>query len=93
MPTAIANFLKNMPSPLVLIVAGYVGLRALEIALRPSDSFRTRMAQALMTLSAVGLFLIVLLFVGAEILGAEGIIALPWSASSPWSAGLSQPHQ
>jgi hypothetical protein len=46
-----------------------------------------------MTLSAVGLFLIVLLFVGAEILGAEGIIALPWSASSPWSAGLSQPHQ
>jgi hypothetical protein len=89
MPTAVANFLKNMPSPLVLIVAGYIGLRALEIALRPPDSFRTRMAQALMTLSAVGLFLMVLLFVGAEILGA----ALPWSASSPWSAGLSQPHQ
>ena len=93
MPTAIANFLKNMPSPLVLIVAGYVGLRALEIALRPPDSFRTRMAQGLMTLSAVGLFLMVLLFVGAEILGAEGMVALPWSASSPWSAGLSQPHQ
>jgi hypothetical protein len=92
MSTALANFLKNMPSPLVLIVAGYIGLRALEIALRPPDSFRTRMAQALMTLSALGLFLMVLLFVVAEILGAAGIIVLSWSASSPWS-GLSQPHQ
>ena len=52
-----------MPSPLVLIVAGYIGLRALEIALRPQDSFRTRMAQALMTISAVALFLMVVLFV------------------------------
>jgi hypothetical protein len=82
MPTALANFLKNMPSPMVLIVAGYIELRALEIALRPPDSFRTRMAQGLMTLSAVGLFLIVLLFVVAEVLGPAGIIALPWSASS-----------
>jgi hypothetical protein len=29
------NLLKNLPSPLMLIVAGYIGLRALEIALRP----------------------------------------------------------
>lgn len=55
--TALANSLKNMPSPIVLIVAGYIGLRALEIALTPPDSFRTRMAQALMTISAVGLLL------------------------------------
>jgi hypothetical protein len=91
MPTAIANFLKNMPSPLVLIVAGYVGLRALEIALRPSDSFRTRMAQGLMTLSAVGLFLVVAVFVVAEILGAAGMITLPWAISSPWQ--LTSQHQ
>jgi hypothetical protein len=83
MATAVANFLKNMPSPLVLIVAGYVGLRALEIALRPQDSFRTRTAQALMTISAVGLFLMVVLFVLGEIVRATGVISPPWPASFP----------
>ena len=71
-----------MPSPLVLIVAGYIGLRALEIALRPQEAFRTRMAARLMTMSAIGLFLAAVLFVLAEILGAVGVIALPWSVSS-----------
>ena len=83
MPSAVASFLKNMPSPLALIVAGYIGLRALEIALRPQDSFRTRMAQALMTLSATGIFLLVVLFLVAEILGALGLISLPWPANFP----------
>jgi len=82
MPTALANFLTNIPSPLVLIVAGYIGLRSLEIALRPQEAFRNRTAHKLMTLSAVGLFLMALLFVVAEVLGAVGVIALPWSASS-----------
>jgi len=63
-----------MPSPLVLIVAGYIGLRALEIALRPQDSFRTRMAQALMTISAVALFLMVVLFVVGEIVRNWGAL-------------------
>ena len=83
MATALANFLKNMPSPLVLIVAGYVGLRALEIALRPQDSFRTRMAQALMTISAIALFLMVVLFVLGEIVRATGVFSPPWPASVP----------
>ena len=83
MATAVANFLKNMPSPLALIVAGYIGLRALEIALRPQDSFRTRMAQALMTLSAVVLFLLVVLFVAGEVVRATGVISPPWPASFP----------
>jgi hypothetical protein len=83
MATVLANFLKNMPSPLVLIVAGYIGLRALEIALRPQDSFRTRMAQALMTISAVGLLLMVVLFVLGEIVRATGVISPPWPASFP----------
>ena len=77
---ALGNSLKNMPSPIVFIAAGYIGLRALEIALRPQDSFRTPMAQALMTISAVGLFLMVVAFVVAEVLGAAGVIALPWAA-------------
>jgi hypothetical protein len=80
---AVANFLKNMPSPLTLIVAGYIGLRALEIALRPQDSFRTRMAQALMTISAVVLFLMVVLFVLGEVVRATGVISPPWPASFP----------
>jgi len=79
MPTALTNFLKNMPSPLVLIVAGYIGLRSLEIALRPQDAFRNRTAHKLMTLSATGLLLLVVLFVVTEILGAAGVISLPWS--------------
>jgi hypothetical protein len=83
MATAVANFLRNMPSPLALIVAGYIGLRALEIALRPQDSFRTRMAQALMTLSAVVLFLLVVLFVLGEMVRATGVISPPWPASFP----------
>jgi hypothetical protein len=83
MVPAVANFLKNMPSPLALIVAGYVGLRALEIALRPQDSFRTRMAQALMTLSAVVLFLLVMLFVLGEVVRATGVFSPPWPASFP----------
>jgi len=82
MATLFSNFLKNMPSPLVLIVAGYIGLRALEIALRPQEAFRTRMAARLMTTSAIGLFLAAVAFVLAEILGAVGVIALPWSAGS-----------
>ena len=72
-----------MLSPLVLIVAGYIGLRALEIALRPQDSFRTRMAQALMTISAVALFLMVVLFVVGEIVRATGVLSPPWPASFP----------
>ncbi len=80
MPTAFANFLQNMPSPLVLIVAGYIGLRSLEIALRPQEAFRNRTAHKLMTLSATGVFLLVVLFLVAEILGALGVISLPWRA-------------
>jgi hypothetical protein len=83
MPAALANFLKNMPSPLVMIVAGYIGLRSLEIALRPQDSFRTRMAQALMTISAVGLFLMVVMFVVGEMVRATGVISPPWPAGFP----------
>jgi len=83
MPTALASFAGNMPSPLVLIVAGYIGLRALEIALRPQDSFRTRSAQALMTISAVALFLMVVLFVVGEIVRATGVLSPPWPASFP----------
>jgi len=79
------NFLKNMPPPLVFVVVGYIGLRALEIALRPPEAFRTRMAAGLMTIAAVVVFLMVVGFVVAEILGAMGIIALPWSENSPWS--------
>ena len=74
------DLLKNLRSPLALIVAGYVGLRALEIALRPQEAFRNRTAHKLMTLSATGLFLLVVLFVLAEILGALGVISLPWPA-------------
>lgn len=74
------GLLKNLPSPLVLIVAAYIGLRSLEIALRPQEAFRTRAAHRLMTLSATGLFLLAILFVVAEILGAAGVIALPYKA-------------
>lgn len=83
MPTALASFLKNMPSPLVLIVSGYIGLRSLEIALRPQEAFRNRTAHKLMTLSATALLLLVVLFLVAEILGALGMISLPWLASFP----------
>jgi hypothetical protein len=83
MTTALASFQQNMPSPLVLIVAGYIGLRALEIALRPQDSFRTRLAQSLMTISAVGLLLMVVLFVLGEIVRATGVISPPWPATFP----------
>ena len=83
MAPALANFLNNMPSPLVLIVAGYIGLRSLEIALRPQEAFRNRTAHKLMTLSATGLLLLVVLFLVAEILGALGVISLPWPASFP----------
>jgi hypothetical protein len=79
----LASFPNNMPSPLVLIVVGYIGLRALEIALRPQDSFRTRMAQALMTISAVGLLLMVVLFVLGEIVRATGVISPPWPSQFP----------
>ena len=82
MATLLSNLLKNFPSPLVLIVAGYIGLRSLEIALRPQDAFRTRMAHRVMTTFAVGLFLAVVLFLVAEILRAVAVIALPWSASA-----------
>ena len=80
MANALANFFNNTPSPLVLIVAGYIGLRSLEIALRPQEAFRNRTAHKLMTLSATGLFLLVVLFLVAEILGALGVIAPPWPA-------------
>ena len=83
MATTLAIFLTNMPSPLVLIVAGYIGLRSLEIALRPQEAFRNRTAHKLMTLSATGLFLLVALFLVAEILGALGVISPPWPASLP----------
>ena len=82
MAPMLASFLKNMPSPILLIVAGYIGLRCLEIALKPQEAFRTRMAHALMTLSAIGLFLFSILFAAGEILRAAGVIALPWPASS-----------
>jgi hypothetical protein len=82
MATLFSNSPKNMPSPLVLIVAGYIGLRSLEIALRPQEAFRNRTAHKLMTLSATGLFLLVVFFLVAEILGVLGVMALPWSASS-----------
>ena len=56
--TTLINLLRNLRSPLVLIVASYIGLRALEIALRPQEAFRNRTAHKLMTLSATGLFLL-----------------------------------
>ena len=77
----LGGFLKNLPSPLVLIVAAYIGLRSLEIALRPQEAFRTRAAHRLMTLSATSLLLLAVLFVVVEILGAAGVVALPWSAN------------
>jgi hypothetical protein len=61
---------------LLLIVAGYAGLRSLEIALRPQEAFRTRVAQAVMTISAGGLFVTAVVFVVGEIL--QSVIALPW---------------
>jgi hypothetical protein len=79
MPAPIGGFLKNMHSPILLVVAGYIGLRSLEIALRPQEAFRTRAAHRVMTISAVGLFLVCVLFILAEVLGAAGVIALPWS--------------
>jgi hypothetical protein len=80
MATTLANVLTNMPSPLALIVAGYIGLRSLEIALRPQEAFRNRTAHKLMTLSATGLFLLVVLFLVVEILSALGVISPPWLA-------------
>jgi hypothetical protein len=78
-----SNFPKNMPSPLALMVAGYIGLRALEIALRPQDACRTRTAHRVMTISAIGLLLMSVLFVAGEIVRATGVIAPPWPASFP----------
>ena len=75
MATKLTNMLQNMPSPLVLIVVGYIGLRSLEIALRPQEAFRNRTAHKLMTLSATSLFLLVVLFLVAEIFGALGVIS------------------
>jgi hypothetical protein len=82
MPGLLGGFLRNMHSPILLVVAGYIGLRSLEIALRPQDAFRTRAAHRVMTVSAIGLFLVSVLFILAEILGAAGVIALPWSANA-----------
>ncbi len=79
MPVLFGNFLKNMHSPIFLVVAGYIALRSLELALRPQDAFRTSAAHRFMTISAIGLFLVSVLFILAEILGAVGVIALPWS--------------
>jgi hypothetical protein len=81
MVTVLGNLLKNMPSPLLLIVAGYIGLRSLEIALRPQEAFRTRMAHRLMTLFAVSLFLAAVSFMVVEIFRAIGVIMLPWAAN------------
>jgi hypothetical protein len=33
------NLLKNLPSPLMLIVAGYIGLRALEMRVKNQRTF------------------------------------------------------
>ena len=82
MPGLLGGFLRNMHSPILLVVAGYIVLRSLEIALRPQDAFRTRAAHRVMTVSAIGLFLVSVLFILAEILGAAGVIALPWSANA-----------
>jgi hypothetical protein len=82
MGAIVSSLLKNMPSPLLIIVAGYIGLRSLEIALRPQDTFRTRMAHALMTVSAIGLFLMTVLLVVGEVLRAIGVFTPPWPASS-----------
>jgi hypothetical protein len=71
-----------MHSPILLVVAGYIGLRSLEIALRPLEAFRTRAAHRVMTISAIALFFVSVLFILAEILGAAGIITLPWSANA-----------
>ena len=81
--TTLSNLLRNLRSPLMLIVAAYIGLRALEVALRPQEAFRNQTAHKLMTLSATGLFLLVVLFLVAEILGALGVISPPWPASFP----------
>ena len=72
------RFLKGMPSPLLFIVAGYIGLRSLEVAFRPPEACRTRAAYALMTISAIGLFLAAVLFVLGEILRAAGVVTPPW---------------
>jgi len=82
MATALGSFFRNAPSPLLFMVAGYIALRSLEIALRPQEGFRTRFAQAVMTVSATGLFLVAILFMLGEILRAIGLIALPWPAGS-----------
>lgn len=79
MPALFGGFLRNMHSPIFLVVAGYIALRSLELALRPQDAFRTRAAHRFMTISAIGLFLVSVLFMLAEILGAVGVITLPWS--------------
>jgi len=39
-----------MRSPILLVIVGYIGLRSLEIAWRPQDSFRTRAAHPVMTI-------------------------------------------
>jgi hypothetical protein len=82
MPALLGGFVRNMHSPILLVVAGYIGLRSLEIALRPQDAFRTRTAHRVMTISAIGLFFVSVLFMLAEILGAVGVIALPWQANA-----------
>jgi len=78
MATILDRFLISMPSPLVFIVAGYIGLRSLEVAFRPPEACRTRTAYALMTISAIGLFLAAVLFGLAEILRAAGVVTPPW---------------
>jgi len=82
MATNLTNFVQNMPAPLVLIAAGYIGLRSLEMALRPQEAFRNRTAHKLMTLSATSLLLLVVLFLVAEILGALGVISPLWHTHS-----------
>src|SRR5260370_23859498 len=78
MPALLGGFLKNMHSPIFLVVAGYIPLRSLELALRPQDAFRTRAAHRLMTISAVGLLLLSGLFMLPEILATVARIGLPW---------------
>jgi len=83
MPTFLGIHVRNFPSPLIVIVASYIGLRSLEIAFRPQEAFRTRTAHRVMTLFAVGLFVAAVLFVAGEILRAIGVIALPWTDGPP----------
>jgi len=84
MRTALAYLLKNLPLPLKLIVAGYIRLRSLDIALRPARSLPQSHGSGVDEGIGCGLFPVVLVFVIAEIFGYAGIITSSYSVSCAW---------